>query len=299
MQRSYSAAELLAAAVLDYIPKTLLVQGGGDANTFYYDFIFGAPFSEEMLSLIEERMRHLASKRLPLEIKEMVPFSGSELLCHKKQRYRAKWAKRAPTPLVKILYMGEFIDYVPFEPAKNTQDISFFKLIRFEKRVPLEGSEVYRVVGIIAESKEELKAFAKEKFEDPLAIGEKKEFFLVMRGRNTFGEEEEKIYWKPKGEALIHALYEEWRAARLKEGFELVITPDQDHAELCAVPVAFAEWHFPMTTLTIYCLKKDLEVVKKRLKAPFEVVKKGEFYLLTKKMSQKKELFCKITPYDN
>ncbi|MBF5058674.1 hypothetical protein [Candidatus Neptunochlamydia vexilliferae] len=299
MRISFSAAELLAAAVLDYIPKATLVQGGGDAQPFYYDFIFGAPFSEEMLPLIEERMRALASKKLPLEVKEMVPFSGAEFLRHQKHHHRAKRAKKASTPLVQILYMGEFVDYVPFELVKNTQEIPLFKLTRVEKRPDLEGKEVYRIVGLIAETKKELKALAKQRFEDPLEAGEKKGFFLAERRRNGDGEEEEKIYWKAKGEALIHTLYKEWRAARLKEGFELVVTPDQDHQALCTRSGAFAEWHFPMSTLTICCLKKELEAAKKRLEAPFEVVKKGELYILIKKMSQKKELFCRMAPYAN
>ncbi|PIR89547.1 MAG: threonine--tRNA ligase [Candidatus Harrisonbacteria bacterium CG10_big_fil_rev_8_21_14_0_10_40_38] len=74
----HSLAHLLAAAVLDEFPDTLLGIGPTIDNGFYYDLKFKKPISPEILKSLEEKIRRY--------IKASLPFSGEKITSTKAKK---------------------------------------------------------------------------------------------------------------------------------------------------------------------------------------------------------------------
>jgi len=64
----HTAAHILAHAVTRLFPGVKLAIGPAIADGFYYDFRFPEPISHEDLPRIEEEMRKIVEKDLPLEL---------------------------------------------------------------------------------------------------------------------------------------------------------------------------------------------------------------------------------------
>ena len=63
----HSTAHLLAQAVLELYPDTILTIGPPTENGFFYDFLPKINFKEEDLVLIEAKMHEIAERNLSLE----------------------------------------------------------------------------------------------------------------------------------------------------------------------------------------------------------------------------------------
>jgi len=61
-----SAAELLAYAIVTSFPEVKLVGGGATKSGFYYDAIFKDDVDNTMLVILEERLRELTQRKLPI-----------------------------------------------------------------------------------------------------------------------------------------------------------------------------------------------------------------------------------------
>lgn len=227
-----TAAEILAAAVSDYAFKTYKVRGDVTPWGFYYDFIFVTPFSDEMLPLVEERMRQITAKNTELKMHEMIPKNAVDYLLHHRRPYAAHFAKVCRAQLTQVLQMGDFVDHVHGECLANSGELSHFRLLGMEKRPPLtfkgDKKTVHRIYGTAFADKDSLKKFMRDK-ENRLgsshqAIGEKLGLFSLELTRSAEYFERAGIYWTGEGEKLLHGLKEFWRKAHLKEGFELVQT---------------------------------------------------------------------------
>ena len=67
----HSTSHCLAQAVKELFPETKIAQGPAIEDGFYYDFDRDTPFTEEDLARIEERMREIVRRDLPIRRLEM------------------------------------------------------------------------------------------------------------------------------------------------------------------------------------------------------------------------------------
>ncbi|NGX51572.1 MAG: Threonine--tRNA ligase 2 [Chlamydiae bacterium] len=259
-----TAAEITAAAVAEYAPKSYKISGGETPWGFYYDFVFNLPFSEEMLPLIEERMRQIASANLEIKIHEMLPKNAAEFLRHHEHPYAAHFAKHSSAPLVQIYQMGEFIDMIEGSALSTTNELRAFKLLGICERPSLtfrgDKKKVFRIYGSAFQEKSELKSFMKEKEQwlegGHLNIGEKLALFKVQIFRSPDLVERAELFWRGEGEKLIHSLKEFWRKIHSEEGFELIETSGSDlteshqkyyhHSPPSTLPLSIAEMRAPL-----------------------------------------------------
>lgn len=301
-QTRRTAAEVLAHAVSDFDFKTFVISGGVNSCGFYYDFIFANPFKEEMLPLIEERMRQIVVNDEEIKVHEMIPMSAASFLRHNRRPYPTHFVEICPDPIVQVIQIGNFVDHVHGDFLERTGELSAFKLLKLEQRSDLyfkgEKKKVLRIVGVADESKDALKAFIKKNKEwfgvDHLDVGEKMGLFKVDVNRDENHFEKARIYWTGAGEVLLHNIYEYWRKLHLKEKFELIITDSiqitRGHKKLFKIthqscekkPVQYAEYrgvelnggfsldsglllakHCHKDRSHIFCLKKDLLPVLK------------------------------------
>ena len=67
----HSAAHLLAHAVKELFPATILTIGPATKEGFFYDFLPEKNFKDEDLVRIEERMHELSRQNIPLTHKQI------------------------------------------------------------------------------------------------------------------------------------------------------------------------------------------------------------------------------------
>ncbi|MBS0620150.1 MAG: hypothetical protein JSS61_01655 [Verrucomicrobia bacterium] len=210
-----TAAEVLAAAVSQVFPAAQLVRGEGTVSYFFYDFRFPFVFQKEMLTLLEERMRIFLKEKPEIRVMEMVPANAAALLMHRGRPEIAKGVREISRASVQICQIGDFVDYCPY-PFETNWSSPCFKLL---EGYPLGGG-VTRIVGAIAEDKQELKEISRRS-----AFQENTWQTLAIK-RGLFREVEGTWVWEGKGEALREKLIQRWRREHLKQGFVLVAAPD-------------------------------------------------------------------------
>ncbi len=88
----HSTAHLAAAAILELFPETKFGIGPVIENGFYYDFDFpeGVTIEPETLKKIEEKMREMVKKNLPLERKEVSLDEAIKIFQDLKQDYKVE-----------------------------------------------------------------------------------------------------------------------------------------------------------------------------------------------------------------
>ena len=220
-----SAAELLAYAICDVFPGTHLVNSGTTNIDFYYDVIAPVPLDEQCLILLEERMRFLMKEALPVRTLDMMRENAIQFLIHHKQPIKAEIVKHVPSNVVRILQVGDFIDFCPLPYMTQTDQVGFFKL---QSVTPtnvyiknLEYLDVMRIRGTAFHEKSDLKNQLKQveraKKYNHWAIGLEMQLFAPI--------DEECFQWLPKGSALIQHLLKWLNTQQVKQGFEFIEFP--------------------------------------------------------------------------
>jgi threonyl-tRNA synthetase len=245
-----TAAELLAAAVLELFPGASLLRGEGSHLAFHYDFIFPFSFQKEFLPLLEERMRFIAKEKRPIFMREMVPQNAVQFFKHLKQFEKAALLEEVDDSLVSIFEMGGFFDVCLGPYPQHSGESGCFKLLdatelseipnRFQKlefqhsrRPKFEPGEAenqflkhvgykrIRIRGNAFFEKEELKRFLK-KFHH----FEGKDHVTRGRERGLYTSYKKGLWqWLPKGEILRSHLLDWWKEEHRKQNFQFVITP--------------------------------------------------------------------------
>jgi threonyl-tRNA synthetase len=212
-----AAAEVLAAAVLDLFPDTLLLGGRGTSRCFFYDFRFSFAINVEVLRRIEERMQQILRSEVTLVKREMVAANAAEVFKSKGQLFLTHKMKGLQKNVVSFCAIGEhFLDYVPFTFSKGS--LPQIKLMKIQELNLLEGKSV-RLVGGFLEDKKELKELTSTL---KSAVDEK--LFLPLGA----GE----WVWLSQAESVKELLIDKWRKAVRKQGFELISTPSIDEPSL-------------------------------------------------------------------
>ena len=78
-----TAAVLMAVAVTELFPGTLIVNGQGTQDRFFYDFVFAFDFEPHFLKLIEERIRFILRENREIRSLEMMPSNAASLMAHR------------------------------------------------------------------------------------------------------------------------------------------------------------------------------------------------------------------------
>ena len=214
-----TAAILMAAAVCDLFPGTLIVEGQGTPNCFFYDFVFPFEFQPQLIPLIEEQMRLIIREKRAIRTLEMMPSNAAALMEHSGQKMAAERLARVEQAVVQMCQIGEFRAYCPF-PVLDKLAIDFFKII---ERFPLNmsGRKIIRIVGAAAYDKESVKALGKQvsfSSRSHLTLAREVGFFEPM-------EEEGLWFWRPKGEILRRQLLDWWRSEHKTQNFSLIASP--------------------------------------------------------------------------
>src|SRR3989344_8664214 len=226
----HSLAHLLAAAVLEKLPKTKLGIGPVIENGFYYDFKFEKDPGADILPELEKTMRRMANQHLPFSGKKVTAAEAKKLF--KDQPFKVdlinEYAKDGKT--LTVYKTGDvFQDLCKGGHVKNTKEINpeAFKLTHMAGaywRGNEKNPQLVRIYALAFGTKKELddhlKLLEEAKKRDHKVLGPALDLFtfsdLVGAGLPL---------WTPKGTVLRNTLDDFVWELRKRYGYQKVEIP--------------------------------------------------------------------------
>ena len=234
----HSTAHVMAAAVLDLFPGTVIGIGPATDEGFYYDFGFQERLLPEQLPKIEARMHEIVKAATPF-VKEEVPRAEAVALFERlHQPLKVELIEEKVTePNARLYRTGDFVDLCLGPHVANAGKLGAFQLLSIAGAY-WKGSEknqqLTRIYGTAFPTQAELDAHLKMLEEaakrDHRKLGKELDLFLIdeMVGRGL-------PLLTPKGAAIRHQMEEFILRLERRQGYEHVKTPDIARLELYKV----------------------------------------------------------------
>jgi threonyl-tRNA synthetase len=234
----HSTAHVMAAAVLDLFPGTVIGIGPATDEGFYYDFGFQHRLLPEDLPKIEARMHEIVKAAMPFT-REEVPRAEAVVLFERlHQPLKVELIEEKVTePTARLYRTGDFVDLCLGPHVANAGKLGAFRLLSIAGAY-WKGSErnqqLTRIYGTAFPTQAELDAHLKMLEEaakrDHRKLGKELDLFVIdeMVGRGL-------PLLTPKGAAVRHRMEEFILRLERREGYEHVKTPDIARLELFKV----------------------------------------------------------------
>ncbi len=234
----HSTAHVMAAAVLDLFPETVIGIGPATDEGFYYDFALKERLVPEDLPRIEQRMREIV-RAAPAFVKEEVPREQAIGLFERlHQPLKLELIADKVTDASARLYRtGDFVDLCLGPHVPDAGKLGAFKLLSIAGAY-WKGSEknqqLTRIYGTAfpsqAELDEHLKRLEEAAKRDHRKLGKELDLFLIdeMVGRGL-------PLLTPKGAAIRRQMEDYILRLERRLGYEHVKTPDIARLELYKV----------------------------------------------------------------
>jgi threonyl-tRNA synthetase len=234
----HSTAHVMAAAVLDLFPGTVIGIGPATDEGFYYDFGFQDRLLPEQLPKIEARMHEIVKAATPF-VKDEVPRADAVALFERlHQPLKVELIEEKVTePKARLYRTGDFVDLCLGPHMPNAGKLGAFRLLSIAGAY-WKGSEknqqLTRIYGTAFPTEAELNAHLKMLEEaakrDHRKLGKELDLFLIdeMVGRGL-------PLLTPKGTAIRHQMEEFILRLERRQGYEHVKTPDIARLELYKV----------------------------------------------------------------
>jgi threonyl-tRNA synthetase len=226
----HSAAHLLAQAVLELFPGTLLTIGPVTEDGFFYDFLPPKNFKESDLKKIEKMMRRLAKKNHKIEGKTVSKDEARKLF--KDNKFKLELIDEIEDEEMGIFSQGDFFDLCAGGHVESTGKVEHFQLTAISGsywRADRDGQALQRIRGIAFETAEQLDDYLKRieeaKLSDHRTLGKQLDLF-------TFHDEAAgSVFFHDKGTFLYNALINFMRD-KIKNDYQEVKTPMILHEKL-------------------------------------------------------------------
>ncbi|MES0872653.1 threonine--tRNA ligase [Sinimarinibacterium thermocellulolyticum] len=226
----HDAAHVLAQAVQELYPGTQITFGPATETGFYYDFARETPFTEADLDKIEQRMREIVKRDLPIR-REIWPRERViEHFDRHGETFKAEWVREgiAPDEPISIYRQGEdWLDMCLGPHLPSTGQLgTAFKLTKVSGaywRGDANNAQLQRIYGVAFATEDELKAYLKMVEE-----AEKRDHRKLGRALDLFHIQDEavgQVFWHPKGWTLYRTLENYVRRQLEAAGYVEVKTP--------------------------------------------------------------------------
>jgi len=156
----HSAAHLLAHAVIELYPETLLTIGPPTEDGFFYDSLPVRNFKQEDLAPIVERMHAIVARDLPLIHEQISKERARELFAH--NRFKLELIDGIPGDTVGLARQGDFFDLCRGGHVASTGQLGNFVLLHLSGsywRADRNNTPLQRIYGTIFPTAQELDAF--------------------------------------------------------------------------------------------------------------------------------------------
>ncbi|TAJ55499.1 MAG: threonine--tRNA ligase [Nevskiaceae bacterium] len=226
----HDGAHVLAQAVQELFPGTQITFGPSTDSGFYYDFARQESFSDADLEKIEQKMREIVKRDLPIT-REVWPHDKAIAYFESTgEKFKAEWIREgiAADAEISIYRQGEsWLDMCvgPHMPSTGKLGTAF-KLTKVSGaywRGDANNAQLQRIYGICFASDDDLKAYQKQVEE-----AEKRDHRKLARQLDLFHQQEEApgmVFWHPKGWAIWQAVEQYVRGVYRKSGYREVRGP--------------------------------------------------------------------------
>lgn len=261
----HTSAHVLAQAVLRLWPDAEPTIGPPIENGFYYDFA-NLHISDEDFKKIEKEIKKILSENFKPELHRfkdkadaLKEFGGNP---YKKELIES-FEEGSP---ITAYRQGDFFDLCRGPHLPNLGKIKAFKILKTSGaywRGNSDNEMLTRIYGISFPDREQLKQYLfmleEAKKRDHRIIGAKLDLF-------SFKEEAPAMpFFHPNGMAVWDSLVEFWRATHLKEGYQIIKTPQMLTKELW---ITSGHWEHYRENMFTSQVSEDREFAIKPMNCP-------------------------------
>lgn len=225
----HTAEHVLAEAMYHLFPGVKMAMGPATESGFYGDFDMpeGVSLSTDDLPRIEEEMKKIIDKRLPMTKKEVSPAEARKMF--EGNEYKQDWIDQIEQrgEAVTVYWTGdEFVDLCAGPHVNYLNEIKAFKLLSVAGAYwhgDSRNKMLTRIYGTAFSSKKELNDYLtmieEAKKRDHRKIGKELGLFTV------FDEGQGFPVFLPKGMILKNLLIDYWRELHTRENYMEISTP--------------------------------------------------------------------------
>jgi threonyl-tRNA synthetase len=230
----HSTAHAMAQAILELYPGSKLTIGPPIEDGFYYDIEVAGRITDEDLPRIEERMREISERDLPIEREEVSKSEAEEL--YRDNPYKLELVRDLEDGDITIYRQGDFFDLCRGPHVPSTGKLGAFKLQNIAGaywRGDERNTMLTRVYGTAWPTEKELKAYLRRLEEargrDHRKIGRDLHLFTFSADAGAGIP-----LFLPKGEMLRHLMEGYVREVQTRHGYEHVWTGNLVNEQLYA-----------------------------------------------------------------
>jgi threonyl-tRNA synthetase len=231
----HTTSHIMAQAVKELFPQFKVTIGPAIENGFYYDFdTNGYNFTEEDLRNIENKMKEIIKRSLPIERIELPKGEAIEYFKKIGEDYKIEILNEIPDEIVSIYKQGDFADLCRGPHLPNTSYVKAIKLLSSSGsywRGDENNARLQRIYGISFPTEEQLQEYLNK-----LEEAKKRDHRVLGKELDLFSVHEEigpgLILWHPKGAAIRRVIEEFWIKEHLKRDYQLVYTPHVGRSKL-------------------------------------------------------------------
>ena len=224
----HTCAHVMAQAVQELYPDTLVTIGPAIENGFYYDFARKTPFTPADLEAIEKRMGEIVDRDEKIERKVVSRADALKFFEEKGEKYKVELINDLPEDAVISMYaQGGFTDLCRGPHLPSTGKLGkAFKLTKVAGaywRGDAKREQLQRIYGTAFGDKKAL-----EEYLHMLEEAEKRDHRRLGREMNLFHFEDVApgdIFWHPKGWTLFQTLISYLRKRQDDVGYVEINTP--------------------------------------------------------------------------
>jgi threonyl-tRNA synthetase len=220
----HSTAHAMAQAIVELYPGSKLTIGPPIENGFFYDIEVAGRLTDEDLPRIEERMREIVARDLPIQREEVSKAEAEDLYVG--NPYKTEIIEGLEDGEISVYKQGDFFDLCSGPHVPSTGRLGAFKLQnlagaywRGDEKNPM----LTRVYGTAWPTDKELKAYLRRleeaKARDHRKIGKDLDLFTFSPDTGAGIP-----LFLPKGEMMRHLMEDYVREVQTRHGYEHVWT---------------------------------------------------------------------------
>lgn len=223
----HTASHIMAYAIQELYPDTKFAIGPSTETGFYYDLDLEHRFVEEDFKAIEDKMKEIAKKDLPVERIEVSREEALAYFKEKNQDYKVELINDLPEDEKITMYkIGDFTDLCKGPHLLSTKKIKAIKLLSIAGaywRGDSDNKMLQRIYGIAFEKQKQLDEYIERREE-----AEKRDHRKLGKELDLFSMHEEGPgfpFFHPNGMILRNNLLNWWRGVLEENGYGEILTP--------------------------------------------------------------------------
>lgn len=230
----HSTSHLLAAAVKELYPETLVTIGPAIQDGFYYDFDRAQPFTPSDLEAIEKRMQEIVARKTPFVRSELSKQDAVLLFQKLGESYKLELLAAIPEDTVSVYALGDFVDLCRGPHVPHSGVLKAFKLLSVAGaywRGDERNKMLQRIYGTSFDKlqtlTDHLARLEEAKRRDHRRLGKELDLFSLHEDAGAG-----LVYWHPKGALIRHLMESFWKEEHLRHGYDLLYSPHIGKAHL-------------------------------------------------------------------